>query len=112
MGSTVDPHGTWRRLRLAATANGRSGVTRIRPWREWSLRSRMVVVIAALAAVGLLAASISGTLLLRSYLVQRVDQQLGIEMRRGPGGRGGPRDYTYPRGGPRRPPAPPPPLHP
>ena len=57
-------------------------MTRIRPWREWSLRSRMVVVIAALAAVGLLAASISGTLLLRSYLVQRVDQQLGIEVRR------------------------------
>jgi hypothetical protein len=57
----------------------------------------MVVVIAALAAVGLLAASISGTMLLRSYLVQRVDQQLGIEMRRAQVGRGLPSDYTYRR---------------
>jgi two-component system OmpR family sensor kinase len=37
----------------------------------------MVVAIAALAAVGLLVADISGMLLLRSYLIQRVDQQLG-----------------------------------
>jgi two-component system OmpR family sensor kinase len=55
----------------------------------------MVVVIATLAAVGLLAASISGTVLLRSYLVQRVDQQLGIEVRRAQ--HGVPSDFTYRR---------------
>jgi two-component system OmpR family sensor kinase len=42
----------------------------------------MVVVVAALAAVGLLVVDISSIFLLRSYLVQRVDQQLGIEVRR------------------------------
>ena len=48
----------------------------VRRWREWSLQARMVVSIAALAAVGLIVANISGVLLLRSYLVERVDRQL------------------------------------
>jgi two-component system OmpR family sensor kinase len=56
----------------------------VRPWREWTLRSRLVVVIAALAMVGLLLADVSGVLLLRSYLVQRVDEQLSSYVRRVP----------------------------
>ena len=36
---------------------------RLRPWREWTLRSRMVVSIAALAAVGLIIVSVSSVLL-------------------------------------------------
>jgi two-component system, OmpR family, sensor kinase len=72
-------------------------MNRVRPWREWTLRSRMVVVIAALVAVGLLASSISGTLLLRSYLVQRVDQQLNIEVRRVQGSRVNPTGNDYRR---------------
>jgi two-component system OmpR family sensor kinase len=50
---------------------------RLRPWREWTLRSRMVLAIVALAAVGLIGANAAGVLLLRSYLIKRVDQQLG-----------------------------------
>lgn len=56
----------------------------LRPWREWTLRSRLVVVIAALAMVGLLVADVSGVFLLRSYLVQRVDEQLSSFVRRVP----------------------------
>lgn len=53
-----------------------------RPWRQWTLRSRMVVSIAALAAVGLLVVSISSVFLLRSYLQNRVDQQLELTTHR------------------------------
>jgi two-component system OmpR family sensor kinase len=49
---------------------------RVRRWREWSLRSRMVVAIAALAAVGLVVADFSGMLLLNHSLIQRLDNQL------------------------------------
>lgn len=49
---------------------------RPRPWREWTLRSRMVLAIVALAAVGLVGANAAGILLLHSYLIKRVDQQL------------------------------------
>jgi two-component system, OmpR family, sensor kinase len=56
----------------------------MRPWREWTLRSRLVVVIAALVGTGLLVADIAGVLLLRSYLVQRVDEQLASFVRRAP----------------------------
>jgi two-component system OmpR family sensor kinase len=50
---------------------------RVRRWREWTLRSRMVVAIAALAAVGLIVADVTGMLLLRSSLIVRVDASLG-----------------------------------
>jgi two-component system OmpR family sensor kinase len=58
----------------------------------------MVVVVAALAAVGLLLVDVSSVLLLRSYLVQRVDQQLSIEVRRAQVLRGSSADYALRRG--------------
>ncbi|GAB3158890.1 HAMP domain-containing sensor histidine kinase [Micromonospora sonneratiae] len=47
-----------------------------RRWGHWTLRSRLVVVIVALASVALIAANVAGLVLLRSYLVERVDEQL------------------------------------
>jgi two-component system OmpR family sensor kinase len=58
----------------------------VRPWREWTLRSRLVVSVTALVLVGLVIADVSGVLLLRSYLVERVDQQLSAGVRRIPRG--------------------------
>ncbi|MGP3685775.1 sensor histidine kinase [Streptomyces sp. IBSNAI002] len=49
-----------------------------RRWRHWTLRSRLVVVSAALTAVALIGASTAGVILLRSYLVDRVDRQLAV----------------------------------
>src|SRR5690349_20938203 len=49
---------------------------RIRPWRQWPLRHRMVVTIAWLAAVALIVADGAGAALLQSYLVGRLDSQL------------------------------------
>ncbi len=51
-------------------------MTGIRSWRQWTLRSRMVVAVAALVGVGLILADVSGLLLLRQNLVSRIDQQL------------------------------------
>jgi two-component system OmpR family sensor kinase len=48
----------------------------------------MVVAIAALAATGLVVTDVSGMVLLRSYLVRRIDDQLRIASQGGP--RGGP----------------------
>ncbi|MFC5801730.1 sensor histidine kinase [Streptomyces formicae] len=55
-------------------------MTRRRPrrWRHWTLRSRLAVVTAALTALALLGANAAGVILLRSYLVDRVDQQLTL----------------------------------
>ena len=47
-----------------------------------SLRTRLILAIAALLTCGLLVADVSGVVLLRSYLLQRLDQQL-----ESPGGR-------------------------
>ncbi|SCE84964.1 two-component system, OmpR family, sensor kinase [Micromonospora chaiyaphumensis] len=47
-----------------------------RRWGHWTLRSRLVVVIATLAAVALIVANTAGLVLLRSYLTDRVDEQL------------------------------------
>ena len=47
-----------------------------RRWGHWTLRSRLVVVIAALTAVALIVANTTGLVLLRSYLTDRVDEQL------------------------------------
>ncbi|WBB62546.1 HAMP domain-containing sensor histidine kinase [Streptomyces sp. WMMC500] len=49
---------------------------RVRGWRRWTLRARLAVVTAALAALALLAVNGAGLLLLEAYLVDRVDQQL------------------------------------
>ena len=54
----------------------------LRPWREWTLRNRLVVAIAALVAVGLLITDVSGVLLLRRYLTARVDDQLTAAVHR------------------------------
>lgn len=49
---------------------------RLRPWRTWALRTRMVVAIAALAGVGLVFADIAGMTLLRNQLIHQVDDRL------------------------------------
>lgn len=54
---------------------------RVRPWREWTIRSRMVVTIVGLASVALIVANIAAVLVLRSYLVGRVDDQLAAQAR-------------------------------
>src|SRR5262249_5431049 len=74
--SAADPHCARRRVRAPAATRFRR-VT-LRPWRQWTLRSRMVVVVAALAAVALIAANVAGALLLRSYLLDRIDSQLRV----------------------------------
>jgi two-component system OmpR family sensor kinase len=52
-----------------------------RPWREWTLRSRMVVAIATLAAIGIVVTDLAGVLLLRDQLIHRIDDQLNREAR-------------------------------
>ncbi|MFI1990295.1 sensor histidine kinase [Actinoplanes sp. NPDC020271] len=46
------------------------------PWRHWTLRSRLVLVVGVLAAIALIAANLAGVLLIRNYLTGRIDQQL------------------------------------
>ncbi|GAA2654076.1 HAMP domain-containing sensor histidine kinase [Streptomyces vastus] len=45
-------------------------------WRHWTLRSRLVVAAAGLTALALLAANAVGLVMLRSYLMSQVDEQL------------------------------------
>jgi two-component system OmpR family sensor kinase len=49
---------------------------RLRPWRQWTVRTRIVVSVVSIAAVALVAANLIGVLLLNSYLIERVNQQL------------------------------------
>ena len=49
--------------------------------RGLSLRTRLLVATIGLAAIGLAATGITASVLLRGYLVQRVDQQLAIGLR-------------------------------
>ncbi len=49
---------------------------RPRRWSHWTLRSRLALVVLALAAVALIVANIAGVLLIRSYLRDRIDDQL------------------------------------
>ncbi|GIF20662.1 hypothetical protein Ate02nite_33920 [Paractinoplanes tereljensis] len=49
---------------------------RPRRWGHWTLRSRLVLVVGALAAVALLIANITGLVLIRGYLLSRIDDQL------------------------------------
>src|SRR5690349_3642738 len=48
----------------------------IRPWRHWTVRARMVLVVAALAAAGIVAADVAAMTALNTYLISRIDQQL------------------------------------
>ncbi|WP_328470241.1 HAMP domain-containing histidine kinase [Actinoplanes sp. NBC_00393] len=45
-------------------------------WRHWTLRSRLVLVVGALSAVALIVANVAGLVLIRGYLLDRVDEQL------------------------------------
>jgi two-component system OmpR family sensor kinase len=49
---------------------------RPRRWRHWTLRSRLALVVGALAAVALIIASVAGVVLIRTYLQNRIDDQL------------------------------------
>jgi two-component system OmpR family sensor kinase len=49
---------------------------RPRRWGHWTLRSRLVLVVGALAALALIVADTAGLLLIRSYLGDRIDEQL------------------------------------
>jgi two-component system OmpR family sensor kinase len=82
---------------------------RPRRWGHWTLRSRLVLVTAVLAGLALVAANLAGLLLIRSYLSDRMDDQL-TEMARpfdagarfpptGPSN-GGPRGPRFPCFGP------------
>jgi two-component system OmpR family sensor kinase len=50
----------------------------LRRWRHWTLRARLVVVVAMLSALALLVANAVGLALLRRNLTDRVDDQLGM----------------------------------
>lgn len=62
-------------------ARGLQPARRLRPWREWTLRTRLVISIAVLTAVALVAANTVGVLFLRSYLISRVDAQIVLQAR-------------------------------
>src|ERR1043165_6179849 len=49
---------------------------RPRRWWEWTIRSRMVVIIVPLAALALIIANVAAVLVWRSSLVGRIDAQL------------------------------------
>ncbi|MCA2211255.1 sensor histidine kinase [Jidongwangia harbinensis] len=49
---------------------------RPRRWGHWTLRSRLVLVVALLSAVALILADAAGLLLIRTYLSDRVDERL------------------------------------
>jgi two-component system OmpR family sensor kinase len=76
----------------------------MRPWRHWTVRARMVLVVAALAAAGILVVDAVGLTALNNYLISRIDAQLntnrpGLVPREGRSGafRPGPdfRIYAY-----------------
>nr|WP_204036482.1 HAMP domain-containing sensor histidine kinase [Micromonospora qiuiae] len=45
-------------------------------WRQWTLRSRLVVAVAALSAVALVVSNAAGIVLLRQYLTDQIDNEL------------------------------------
>jgi two-component system, OmpR family, sensor kinase len=80
----------------------------MRPWRHWTVRARMVLVVAALGAVALVAADAAGMTALNDYLISRIDRQLDFSRpnqlpreERPPGFRPGPdfRVYLFDAGG-------------
>jgi two-component system OmpR family sensor kinase len=54
---------------------------RPRRWGHWTLRSRLVLVTAVLAGLALVVANLAGLLLIRSYLGDRIDEQLSAMAR-------------------------------
>jgi two-component system OmpR family sensor kinase len=54
----------------------------VRPWRQWTLRARLVVATAVLAGIALVVADAAGIVLLRQNLFQRVDTTLDAQSRR------------------------------
>lgn len=54
---------------------------RPRPWRQWTVRARIVVSVVTLAGVALIAANAIGVGLLNWYLMQRIDDQLEHSVR-------------------------------
>ncbi|GGJ96955.1 two-component sensor histidine kinase [Pilimelia anulata] len=48
----------------------------LRPWRQWTLRSRLILVTSVMAALALVVADTAGLVLLRSYLTAKIDRQL------------------------------------
>ena len=53
-----------------------TSMRRVRPWRQWTLRTRLVLAMAVLTAVALIVANGAGVVLLRSYLIDKVDRQM------------------------------------
>jgi two-component system, OmpR family, sensor kinase len=50
----------------------------MKPWRHWTVRSRMVLVVASLCAIALIAADVAGMVAIHNNLIQRVDNQLNF----------------------------------
>jgi len=74
---------TARTAGAPASGGGHSWFHRIRPFRSWTLRSRVVlVVVAMLAVLGAVIGTVS-VLSLQSYLVGRLDTQLTSSLNRG-----------------------------
>ncbi|MFF2050133.1 sensor histidine kinase [Leifsonia sp. NPDC058194] len=75
---------TTARTAGASASEGAAGrVRRLRPFRSWTLRSRVVlVVVAMLAVLGAVIGTVS-VLALQSYLVGRLDSQLTSSLSRG-----------------------------
>ena len=71
--ATSDPVSRSRSLSAAVTALLR---WRPRRWSHWTLRSRLVLVVGALAAVALIVANVAGLVLIQNYLRDRIDDQL------------------------------------
>ncbi|MBW6435311.1 HAMP domain-containing histidine kinase [Actinoplanes hulinensis] len=46
------------------------------PWRFWTLKSRLVLVVGVLSAIAVVVANITGLLLIREYQQDRIDEQL------------------------------------
>jgi two-component system OmpR family sensor kinase len=68
-----------------------------RRWGHWTLRSRLVLVVGALAAVALIVANVAGLLLIRGYLSDRIDDQLKGMTRPFTGAINRPQAAEYPR---------------
>ncbi|WCN79004.1 sensor histidine kinase [Micromonospora sp. LH3U1] len=73
---------------------------RVRPWSHWTLRSRLVLAVGALATLALIGANAAGLMLLRSYLLDRVDEQLAGQVRPFTGGPRPALATTYPPAAP------------
>src|SRR5213078_1230087 len=66
----ADPYGARRRVRVAAAPGRGRVIGRLpRPWRRWTLRTRLVVAMALLAGCALVLADVASLLQLRSSLL-------------------------------------------